>query len=405
MNSIDGSPASAPSVLLLLENAEAMTDARVWPECLALRDAGFAVTVICPRDTCHERASEEVREGIVIHRFPIARAQGAPASYIREYAFAFWHTWRMCRRLSRPRSFTVVHAGNPPDFLLLAAWPLKRRGARFIFDQHDLVPELVLSRFGERSSLLYWVTRAFERLAFSLADVVISPNDSYRQIALSRGRKNVEDVVVVRNGPDTSFFQPGEPDVSLKRGEPHLIAYVGTMNPQDGVDHGVRALANLKRRRTDWHAVFVGDGDAAPEARRLAADLGLQDQVHFTGVLPRPDVVRVLSTADLCLSPEPESPLNDHSTFIKVVEYMSVERPVVAYDLPETRYSAGPAAAYAKPNDVEELARRIEELLDDPSRRASMGRLGRERVVSELSWEQSKPALLAAYDRVLRKGP
>jgi glycosyltransferase involved in cell wall biosynthesis len=391
-------------VLFLVENVSVPADARVWPECLALKHAGFDVAVICPQGRIHDREELEVREGIAIHRFPLVYARGGPLTYLHEYTFAFWHTWRLARRLSRQRSFAVVHAANPPDFLLLAVWPLKGRGARFIFDQHDLVPELYVSRFGNRLRILYWLTRALERLSFALADVVISPNNSYRSIALRRGKKEAEDVVVVRNGPDPSVFRPIEPDLMLKRGKPHLLAYVGTMNPQDGLDYAIRALSILKGRRTDWHAVFVGDGDAAADARKLAADLGLHDLVHFTGVLQRPDVVCVLSTADICLSPEPRSPLNEVSTFIKIAEYMSMERPVVAFDLPESRFSAGAAAAYAAPNDAESFARRIDELLDDPGRRAAMGRLGRARVVSELSWEQSRPTLLAAYDRVLRNG-
>jgi glycosyltransferase involved in cell wall biosynthesis len=252
---------------------------------------------------------------------------------------------------------------------------------------------------------LYWLTRALERVSFALADVVISPNNSYRNVALRRGGKEAEDVVIVRNGPDPTVFQPQPPDFELKRGKPNLLAYVGMMNPQDGLDHAIRALSILKRKRNDWHAMFVGDGNAAGDSHQMARDLGLQDHVEFTGALQRPEVIRVLSAADICLSPEPASPLNDVSTFIKVAEYMSMARPVVAYDLPETRFSADSAAAYARANDPEELAGRIDELLDDPARRASMGRLGRERVVVELSWERSKPALLAAYDRVLGKAP
>lgn len=376
-------------------------DTRVWSECLTLQEAGFDVAVICPRGRSRDRERFEIRDGVAIHRFPIVPAGGGPLGYLFEYSLAFWHTWRLVRHLSRERSFAVVHAANPPDFLLLAARSLKGRGTRFVFDQHDLVPELYLSRFGDRLRVLYRLTQALERLSFALADVVISPNDSYREVALTRGRKEADDVVVVRNGPDPTVFRPLPPDTALKRGKPHLLAYVGTMNAQDGLDHAIRALSVLKRSRDDWHAILVGDGDAAADARQLTQDLQLSDFVDFTGALPSARVAQVLATADVCLSPEPQSLLNNVSTFIKIAEYMSMERPVVAYDLRESRFTAGRAAAYASVNDVESFASRIDELLDDPERRAAMGRFGRARVISELSWEHSKPALLAAYEHLL----
>ncbi|HEY8777428.1 MAG TPA: glycosyltransferase family 4 protein [Gaiellaceae bacterium] len=387
-------------VLFVVENASVPTDTRVWSECLAIQEAGFDVTVISPEGTDRDTARFEVRDGIEIHRFRVPYAEGGPRGFAVEYSVAFWRLWRTARRLSRQQRFTVVHAANPPDLLLLAALPLKRKASRFIFDQHDLVPELYLSRFDGRRGLLYWLTRAMERASFSLADVVVSPNDSYRTVALRRGRKDSEDVFVVRNAPDTSVFERGQPDPGLKRGKPHLVAYVGTMNTQDGLDHAVRALAILRDKRTDWHAIFVGDGDAAGETKRLADEAGLGNMVHFTGFLSTPDVVAVLSTADICLSPEPRSPLNEASTFIKIAEYMAVECPVVAYDLRESRFTAGGAAVYAEPDDVEGFAALIDGLLDDPERRQAMGRVGRARILSDLSWQRSKLALVAAYDRV-----
>jgi glycosyltransferase involved in cell wall biosynthesis len=392
-------------VLFLVENASVPTDTRVWSECLAVQEAGFDVTVISPAGTERDTARFEVRNGIEIHRFRVPYAEGGPRGFAVEYSVAFWRVWRTARRLSRRQPFAVVHAANPPDLLLLAALSLKRNASRFIFDQHDLVPELYLSRFNGRRRLLYWLTRAMERVSFSLADVVVSPNDSYREVALRRGRKGSDEVFVVRNAPETSIFERGRPDPELKRGKHHLLAYVGTMNTQDGLDHAIRALAILRDKRTDWHAIFVGDGDAAGETKRLADDAGLGDLVHFTGFLSTPEVVGVLSTSDICLSPEPRSPLNEASTFIKVAEYMAVECPVVAYDLRESRFTAGEAAVYAEPDDVEGFAALIDELLDDPERRHAMGREGRARILSDLSWEKSKLALVAAYDRVSGRSP
>jgi glycosyltransferase involved in cell wall biosynthesis len=394
--------ADAARVLLVVENVSVPTDRRVWSEALALREAGFDVVVVSPRGVERDTEDIEIKDGIAIHRFRIPYAEGGPGSFLSEYSAALWRIWRMTRRLHRTRRFDVAHVANPPDFLLPLLRGLKRDGTSMIFDQHDLVPELYLSRFGERRRFFYRLAQALERWSFSLADVVISPNESYRAIALARGGKKPADVFVVRNAPDPKVFRPGAEDLELKSGAPHLLAYVGTMNTQDGVDHAVRALASLGRKRTDWHAVFVGDGDAAADARRLAQALGIDGHVTFTGFLATSDVVRVLSTADICLSPEPRSPLNDASTFIKVAEYMALGRPIVAYDLHESRFSAGEAAAYATPDDVESFASRIDELLDDPERRNAMGKLGRERVATALSWERSTETLLAAYDRVLR---
>ena len=237
-------------------------------------------------------------------------------------------------------------------------------------------------------------------MTFRLADVVISTNESYRNVALSRGRKSPDDVFVVRSAPDLDRFKQAEPDESLKQGKTFLLVYLGVMGPQDGVDHALRALALLKERRQDWHATFVGDGDARPAMLSLARELGLEE-VDFPGRIPDDELARILSTADVCLAPDPKNPLNDVSTMNKIVEYMAMGRPIVSYDLIEARVSAADAALYAEPNDPRSFAAAVAELLDAPERRAAMGVAGRARVEQELSWSQSEEALLAAYARAL----
>jgi glycosyltransferase involved in cell wall biosynthesis len=392
---------TAPRILILSENESIPSDRRVRDIAVALVGAGCEVDVVCPQGNERERALFERYEGVRIHRYPLTFATGGPSGYLREYGASFWHTRRLVRRLCAERPFDVVHACNPPDFLLFAAWSARRKGARFVFDHHDLTPELFLTRFGGRHRWLHRLTLLLERMCFRAADVVLATNESYRQVALTRGRKRPEEVFVVRNGPDLSRFRSQSPDPSLKRGSSLLISYVGVMAPQDGVDHALRALALLGERRQDWHAVFAGEGDARPELSRLAAELGLGERVEFVGWLEDEQIVRLLSSSDVCLAPEPRTPLNDVSTMVKIAEYMAMSRPVVAYELRESRFAAGAAAVYAEPNEVSSFAARIEELLDDPERRAEMGRCGRERVVRELSWEHSERALADAYRSVL----
>jgi glycosyltransferase involved in cell wall biosynthesis len=387
--------------LILVENLSVPFDRRVWQESLSLKRAGFEVVVVCPRGRDRDREPFEVSEGITIHRYRLTSAAGGPLGYVREYAAAFWQTFRLTRRLALEERFDVVHACNPPDFLLVAALFLKRRGTRFIFDHHDLVPELYLSRFRARRDLLFRFACLLERITFALADVVIATNDSYRAIALTRGRKRPEDVFVVRSAPDLARFRPRDEDVRLKRGKRHLIAYLGVMGPQDGVDHALRALAALRKRRQDWHAVFVGDGDARPAMLDLSDELGLGGDVEFTGRIPDDELLRILGTADVCLAPDPKNPLNDLSTMNKIVEYMAMSRPIVSYDLVEARVSAADSAVYAMPNDELSFAAAIADLFDDPDRRARMGAAGRARIERDLSWQRSEEALLAAYERAL----
>jgi glycosyltransferase involved in cell wall biosynthesis len=393
--------ATRPRVLILVENLSVPRDKRVWPECRALVRAGYDVVVICPRGDELDTAPFERVEGVEIHRYTATFANGSTAGYLREYATALWWMSRLALRLAGRRGFDVVHACNPPDLLLLAAVPLKLRGAKLVFDHHDLVPELYECRF-RRGGLLHRLARLAERVTFALADVVISPNESYRRLAIERGAKRPEDVFVVRNAPDASRLRPENGDSALRRGRSHLLAYVGVMGPQDGVDLAVRALGDLRRIRDDWHAVFVGDGDVLEQARALAHQVGIGDVVEFTGFLhDAAGVRRVLASADVCLAPEPKNSLNDVSTMIKIAEYMAMERPIVAFDLAESRVTAGAAAVYASPNDPSSFARCIDGLLDDPERRASMGAAGRERVENGLSWEQSTRCLLEAYAQAL----
>lgn len=387
-----------PRILIVVENLSVPTDRRVWKEAQALVAHGYEVVVVCPRGESRDREPYQLLDGVEIHRFPPREAGGGPWGYLVEYGWALWSIRRLARRLGR---FDVVHLCNPPDILFLAVRRLRRRGTRVVFDHHDLVPELYDARFGRPAGPLYRLSVLAERRTFRVADVVLSPNESYRRIALERGGKDPADVFVVRMAPDPVRFSAGEPDEALKRGKRFLIAYAGMIGPQDGVDHALRALRVLADRRDDWHAIVVGSGDAADDVRKLATELGLDDRVEFAGFVEDTELIRIVGSADVCLAPEPKNALNDASTMIKVVEYMALGRPVVAYDLTETRFSAAEAALYATPNDEHEFAACIERLLDDPDLRRELSEVGRRRMTADLSWERSVESLTSAYARVL----
>ena len=388
-------------VLIVVENMSVPTDRRVWKEAQALTRLGHSVTVVCPQGTNRDLSAHEHADGIEIHRYPQRAAGGGPWGYFIEFGWALWHIRRLARRLGRDRPFDVVQLCNPPDILFLAVMSLRRRGARVVFDHHDLVPELYEARFGSRGGVLYRLARLAERRTLRLADVVLSPNETYKSIALERGGKDAGDVFVVRMAPDPERFRAVRPDADLKRGKSYLIGYAGTIGPQDGVDHALRALKLLANARDDWYAIFAGTGDAAADSQALASELGIGDRVEFVGFLHDEQLIRILSSADVCLSPEPKNALNDASTMIKVVEYMGLGRPVVAYDLRETRFSAGEAALYATPNDEVAFAACIERVFDDATLRERMSAAGRRRVTEELSWERLVESLEAAYARAL----
>jgi glycosyltransferase involved in cell wall biosynthesis len=387
-----------PRALHLVENVSAPTDPRVWPECVALRDAGWAVTVVSPVGRDRDTARHETVDGIEIHRFATSESKGGVVGYVSEYVVALREIRRIVQRLSTTQHFDVVHAATPPDLLLVAARPLRRRGAAMILDHHDLSPELYEAKFGKRGPVHRSLLLA-ERVGLGLADVVISPNESFRAVAIERGRKAPEDVFVVRNGPDPTVFHPVARDASLAGGAPHVIGYVGRMGSQDGIPEALGALEELLGLRSDWHAVFAGDGEMLERARSLVSSGRLADHVTFTGFVDQSRVVQIIASCDVCISPEPRNPFNDRATLIKVAEYMAVGRPVVAFDLAETAETAGTAAT--RVDDSLGFARAISDLFDDPELRRRMGEDGRARVERVLSWPQQVSGLHAAYARAL----
>jgi glycosyltransferase involved in cell wall biosynthesis len=317
--------------------------------------------------------------------------------------YSFGATLWLTLKARRSGRFAILQACNPPDIF----WPIARLlraldRTRFVFDHHDLCPELFESRFPDGPRLPYRGLRALERITHRTADHVIATNDSYRDIAIRRSGKAPADVTVVRTGPDPQRLHRDAEDPAQRRGRRFLAAYIGVMGPQDGVDIVLRAADVIVRElgRDDIAFTLIGSGDCFDELVALRDELDLRGHVEFTGRAPDELVGRILSTADVGLSPDPKNPLNDVSTMNKTMEYMAFELPVVAFDLHETRVSAGDAAVYATPNDVREYARTIVDLVDDEQRRALLGKIGRERVEQELAWNHQERAYLAVYQRL-----
>jgi glycosyltransferase involved in cell wall biosynthesis len=388
-------------ILIIVQNLPVPFDRRVWLECQALVSDGYQVTVVCPKgdgDPGHH-----VVDLVELYKYRPYAPGDSKLGFVAEYAYSFLATAWLTLRARRSGRFSVIQACNPPDIF----WPIALffraiDRSRFVFDHHDLCPELYESRFPHGLKLPYRGLRALERATQQTADHVISTNDSYRNIALTRNGKSGEDVTVVRTGPDPLRLRRGQAHAELRRGRRFLAAYIGVMGPQDGVDIVVRAAGIVvhELRRDDIAFTLIGKGDCFGELVALRDELGLGDHVEFTGRAPDELVARILSTADVGLSPDPKNPLNDLSTMNKSMEYMAFELPVVAFDLRETRVSAGDAAVYVTPNDVHEYAEAIVNLMDDEPRRAALGKAGRIRVEQELAWPHQERAYLDVYRRV-----
>ena len=385
-------------VLILVENLPSPFDRRVWQEATTLRDAGYAVSIICPTGRGCEAKFEAI-DGIHIWRYDLPTEGAGALGYLVEYGAALCWTFLLSLRVLFTRGFDVVHACNPPDLFFLIGGFYKLFGKKFLFDHHDANPELYLAKFG-RKDFFYRLMLALERLTFRTADVSIATNHSYRRIALERGGMAPERVFVVRSGPSLERLRIGPGDERLKKGRRYLVGYVGVMGRQEGLDLLLAAAAHIvhQLRRTDVHFGLVGGGTSLEEMKALAGELGVAEYVTFTGRVPDAEMLAMLNTADVCVNPDIATEMNDISTMNKIMEYMALAKPIVQFDLAEGRYSAQGASLYARRNDAVDLAAKIVELLDDRERRQAMGEYGRRRVIEELEWRHEAPKLLAAYD-------
>jgi glycosyltransferase involved in cell wall biosynthesis len=390
-------------ILMFLENLPFPQDVRVRREAFALSSAGYRVTVICP--AAKGQPSREIIHGVRVYRYPAFAAASGLLAYLWEYAYSMAASFALSIVAFLSEGFDAIHAHNPPDTFVFIALFYKLFSKRFVYDHHDLSPEMYAARFrGGGSPVVYRALVLLEKLSCRLADHVIVTNESYKKVALGRGRVPETRITIVRNGVDLDrVMAPVEPDQSLRQRGKTIIGYVGLLGVQDGVDYLLRALDYLIHGlgRTDFYCVIVGSGDALEKLKALAEELSLELYVRFSGPVFGEDLRRLLSAADICVDSSPANPYTDRSTMVKIMEYMSLGKPIVAFDLPEHRFTAKSAAVYATPNDERAFARALAQLMDDPNRRMALGAYGRGRIQTQLAWEYSIPNLLSVYREVL----
>lgn len=395
-------PLAKKRVLIIVENLPVPFDRRVWHEARTLKEAGAQVSVICPTGKGYEDKYEEL-EGIHIYRHKLPLDASGALGYLLEYGAAlFWETI-LAWRIYFTRGFDAIHGCNPPDLIFLVAIQFRLLGVRYLFDHHDINPELYEAKFNKRG--FFWkLMGLFEKITFKTARVTIATNESYKRIAVERGGMKPENVYVVRSGPDLSRLQRLPPNDKWKNGRKYMVGYVGVMGEQEGIDLLLETAKYLveTHKREDIQFCLVGGGSSLEGLKTLSREMGLEDYVTFTGRAPDRDLFEILSTADVCVNPDRVNPMNDQSTMNKIVEYMAFEKPIVQFDVTEGRVSAQESSLYAKPNDPIDMGEKIQELLANPEKRAAMGKFGRERVANELSWSHQVEPLISAYKKLLK---
>jgi len=403
---MDGMMASAGNtsrprrILIIVENLPVPFDRRVWNEATTLVQAGYEVSVICPLGQ-GATARREVIDGIHIYRHPLIEARSM-YSYLAEYSMALFWEFLLAWRVYFERGFDVIHACNPPDLIFLVGGFFKFFfGKKFVFDHHDINPELFEAKFGKRNAL-YRVVTALERWTFAISDISIATNESYRAIAIERGRMAPERVFVVRSGPNLERVRIVPPDASIKKGRDYCVGYVGVLGAQEGLGYLLEAARYIVHdlKRNDIQFCVAGGGPELARLKEQAIALDVAGHVTFTGRVADEELLKVLNTADVCVNPDECNAMNDKSTMNKIMEYMALAKPIVQFDLTEGRFTAQESSLYARRNDAVDFADKILELLADKERRNRLGDLGRTRVLEQLAWPHEAPKLLSAYENL-----
>lgn len=386
-------------VLIIVENLPVPFDRRVWQEATTLREAGAEVSIICPRMKGYT-AARETLDGIDIYRHPLPVEASGALGYLVEYGTSIFWWYCYAAKIYAKKPFHVIHGCNPPDLIFTVALPFKLFGVKYVFDHHDINPEFYVAKFGKKD-FFYRLMLLFERLTFMTADVSIATNESFREIAIRRGKMPADKVTVVRSGPKLDRLKLGPGNEKYKNGRRYLIGYLGTISEAEGIDLLLMAVQQVVATRRDVQVAIIGGGTGQADMKALSEKLGLADYVDFYGRVTDELMVDVLNTADVCVNPDKPSEMNNLSTMNKIMEYMALKKPIVQFDLKEGRFSAQEASLYAQPGDLTDFADKITYLLDNEAVRVRMGEFGYQRVLNELSWPHERGKLLRLYDRIL----
>ena len=390
-------------VLIVIENLPAPFDRRVWQEATTLKEEGADVSIICPKMKGYTDSYEKI-EGIEIYRHPLPAEGHGALGYLLEYSIALFWELVLSIKIFLKKRFHVIHGCNPPDLIFLVALPFKLLGVKYVFDHHDINPELYIAKF-DKKGLFYRSMLLFERLTFQAADYSIATNQSYRKIAIERGKMNPENVKVVRSGPSLKRLRLTSGNEAYKKGRTFLVGYVGVIGVQEGLDLLLDSVHYIVKRRKDVQFAIVGGGTALDEIRLLADDMGLSEYVDFYGRVSDEKLVDILNTCDVCVNPDKPTEMNNLSTMNKIMEYMALKKPIVQFDLKEGRASALEASLYAKNHDTIDFAKKVMWLLDHEEERTEMAKFGYDRVLNELSWDYERENLINFYRRAFRLKP
>lgn len=385
-------------ILIIVENLPVPFDTRVWQEATTLVENGYTVSVICPKGKGYEK-EEEVLAGVHVYRHDLKTEGSGFVGYVKEYGSALYHEIRLAKKIYKEIGFDIIHGCNPPDDIYMVAKHFRRYGVRYVFDHHDICPELFEAKFGKKG-LLYKSQLWLERQTYRHAAFAFVTNESYKKIAIERGGMDPAKVYVLRSGPKLERLRIQEPKPELKKGRKYMVGYLGVIGKQEGIPYLLEAARYIRNElhRDDICYGIVGGGTSLEELKTLSVSMGIDDIVTFTGRAPDDVMLDYLNTADICVNPDEYNPMNDKSTMNKVLEYMALGKPIVQFDLTEGKYSAKEASVYANPNDAVDMGKKIVELLDNPQKRQEMSAYGRKRIVEELSWEHTSKALLAGYE-------
>ena len=385
-------------VLIIVENLPVPFDTRVWQEATTLAMNGYTVSVICPKGKGYTQ-EEEYLQGVHIFRHDLPAEGNGAVGYAKEYLTALKEELRLAKKVYKEIGFDVIHGCNPPDDIYMVAKHFKKYGVKYVFDHHDICPELFEAKFGKTSGLLYKSQLWLEKQTYKHCTFVFVTNESYKKIAIERGKMNPNNVIVLRSGPKLERMRIMPPVESIKRGYKYMVGYLGVIGQQEGIEYLLDAAKYIKEHDNNVFWGIVGGGPHLKALKKQAHDMGLDDCVEFTGRASDQQMLEYLNTADVCVNSDKYNSMNDKSTMNKILEYMALAKPIVQFDLTEGRYSAQDASLYAKNNDAEDMAKKIMELLDNPELRKKMGAYGRNRVVNELSWEHTSKALLEGYEK------